>query len=55
MFEDAKIRRRLKVMEQVGIKLSDPWPAPQHPVRRGAPENQAGEEPGQKGEYYCDG
>ena len=55
VFEDAKIRRRLKVMEQVGLSYLTLGPAPQHPVRRGAPENQAGEEPGQKGIYLCDG
>lgn len=54
VFEDAKIRRRLKVMEQVGLSYLT-LGQPLSTLSGGAPANQAGEEPGQKGKYYCDG
>ena len=55
MFEDAKIRRRLKVMEQVGLSyltLGQPLSTLSGGERQ---RIKLAKEPGQKGEYYCDG
>lgn len=55
IFEDAKIRKHLKVMQQVGLSYLTLGQPAQYAVRRRAPENQAGKEPGKKRTYYCDG
>ena len=55
VFEDAKIRKRLKVMEQVGLShltLGQPLSTLSGGERR---ENQAGEAPGEKRRRHRDG
>ena len=55
VFEDVRMQEAPKSDAAGGIILPEVRTAAWHTVRRGAPENQTGEEPGEKGKYNRNG